>query len=324
MLGFLVRRIGMCILVLWVISVLTFILMLLSPGDPINIYINPEVSRSITPEAIEMLRHKMGLDRPLILQYFHWIGNFVQGNWGFSFLSKAPVLRDILLRLPNTLLLSGSALLLSTLVAIPVGIMSAVKQYSFLDYVATTTAFFGISIPRFWFALMLTYVFAVQLRWLPSTGMSSVRFDLTAWGHFVDVVRHLVLPTLALALPSMASWARYQRSSLLETLGQDYVRTARAKGLRERIVIVRHAARNAMIPMVTLAGLTLPALVGGSYIVETIFGWPGMGRLGLNAIMARDYPVIMGVTMTTAAVVLLGNLLADVAYVFVDPRIQYQ
>jgi len=188
----------------------------------------------------------------------------------------------------------------------------------------TTMAFFGVSVPSFWFALVLMQVFANQLGWFPAVGMHSVREQLYGWDAIRDVIRHLVLPAVVLAMPSMASWTRYMRSSLLEVIGEEYVRTARAKGLRERTVVLRHVLKNALIPLITLLGLSLPVVVGGAFIIETVFGWPGMGRLGINAIMARDYPLIMGVTMMSSVLVISGNLLADTAYAWVDPRIRYQ
>ncbi|HIQ05153.1 MAG TPA: ABC transporter permease [Anaerolineae bacterium] len=227
-------------------------------------------------------------------------------------------------RLPNTILLGGVAMMLALLLSVPLGILSAFKQYSLFDYTITSIAFFGISVPPFWLALVLMQLFANQLGWLPAVGMHSIRQQLTGWSATVDVIKHLIMPAVVLAMPSMASWMRYMRSGLLEVIGEEYIRTARAKGLRERTVILRHALKNALIPMITLLGLSLPVVVGGAFIIETVFGWPGMGRLGVNAIMARDYPLIMGVTMMSSVLVIFGNLLADIAYAWADPRIRYQ
>lgn len=216
--------------------------------------------------------------------------------------------------------MSGCALLVAVVVAIPLGVLSAVKRYSFLDYIATFIAFVGISIPSFWFALLIVFLFSNRLGWLPSVGISSVSGNLQGVDKIVDVIKHLILPVIALSFSEAAYWMRYQRASLLENLNQDYVRTARAKGLKERMVIWRHAFRNSLVSTVTLIGLSLPWLVNGSYITESIFGWPGMGRLGITSIMARDYPVVMAVTMLSALLVIVGNLVSDVMYAFVDPR----
>jgi peptide/nickel transport system permease protein len=317
---YLMRRLLLLIPLLLVISFISFMVMYFAPGDPVAMYINPQ-KRSMTAAEMNELRHKLGLDRPVLVQYVYWLGNTVQGNWGYSLKSRAPVTQEIFSRLPNTLLLGGIALLITLILAIPIGMLSAIKRYSILDYTATVGAFLGISIPGFWFALLLIQVFSNDLRWLPSVGMQTFGRNMSGTEQFTDVLSHLVLPVLALSVVEIAYWARYQRSSLLEVLHQDYIRTARAKGLQERWVIWKHAFRNSLIPMVTLLGLTLPDLVNGSYIIETVFGWPGMGRLGVSSILQRDYPVVMGVTMLSALLVVSGNLIADVLYALIDPRI---
>jgi len=319
---YLLRRILVSLLVLFTVSAGSFVLMHLAPGDPVYVYVNPE-KRNMSPESLDALRHQLGLDRPILVQYLFWLRNTLEGNWGYSVKSRAPVLREIASRLPNTLLLSFASLILAVVVAIPIGTLSAVKQYSIVDYLSTIGAFVGISVPSFWFALILIWLLSVKLGWLPSTGMRTLTVELTGGAAMLDVIRHLVLPVVVLSLAQMSEWTRYVRTALLEVLGQDYIRTARAKGVPESMVTVKHALRNALIPVITIAGLSLPALVNGAYVVETIFGWPGMGRLGVNAIMARDYPVIMGVTMMSCVVVIAGNLLADLAYVVADPRIHY-
>jgi peptide/nickel transport system permease protein len=306
---------------LLVISMLSFMVMHLAPGDPLAMYINPQ-KRSLTTAQMDELRHSLGLDRPIYVQYVYWLKNTIQGDWGYSLKSRAPVTEEILSRLPNTLLLGGVAILLTLTLAIPLGILSAVKRYSLIDYLATFGAFICISMPGFWFALILIQIFSNRLGWLPSVGMQTIGKDLLPTEAFIDQVKHLILPVLALSVVEIAYWARYQRSSLLEVLNQDYIRTARAKGLAERRVIWKHAFRNSLIPMVTLLGLTLPELVNGAYIIESVFGWPGMGRLGVSSILSRDYPVVMGVTMLSAVLVVLGNLIADVLYALVDPRIR--
>jgi peptide/nickel transport system permease protein len=322
MLHYMMRRLGASLLVLFFVSIVTFLIMNLAPGDPLSMFIDPE-RPVMTEEQADLLRHKLGLDQPLIVRYSYWLKNWLIGNWGYSIASKTPVANEVLSRLPNTALLSATALVLAVAVAIPIGVLSAVRQYSALDYVMTSLSFVGISVPRFWLALVLVTVFSMKLHWLPSVGMHSLRGDLVGMANVLDVARHLVLPALVMASTQMASWMRYQRSSLLEVVRMDYIRTARAKGLSEWRVILRHALRNAIIPILTLLGLTIPALFSGSYITETIFGWPGIGRLGVNAIISRDYPVIMGVTMLSAILVLAGNLIADLCYAAADPRIHY-
>ncbi|HEY63196.1 MAG TPA: ABC transporter permease [Caldilineae bacterium] len=321
---YIIRRLVQMIPLLFAISVLSFLIMHLAPGDPTAMYIDPTKGAGSNPEALQRLRRQLGLDQPLYIQYWKWLTNTLRGNWGYSFINRQPVLDNIMARLPNTILLSGVAMTMALLAAIPIGILSAFKQYSVFDYTVTALAFFGISVPPFWLALVLMQVFANHLGWLPAVGMRSVREQFSGWPAVVDVIKHLILPATVLAMPSLASWMRYMRSSLLEVIGAEYIRTARAKGLRERTVILRHALRNALIPLITLLGLSLPVLVGGAFIIETVFGWPGMGRLGVNAILARDYPLIMGVTMMSSVLVILGNLLADIVYAWVDPRIRYQ
>jgi peptide/nickel transport system permease protein len=295
--------------------------MRLAPGDPVAMYANPQ-KRVLTAEEIEQIREKLGLNQPIYMQYAKWLFTSLQGNLGYSFKTKAPVLEEILVRLPNTLLLAGSAIFITLLIGIPIGAFSALRRYTVIDYSITVVSFIGISMPSFWVAFILITILSNQLGWLPPVGMHTFGQDLSFLKQTIDVGKHLLMPVLAMAFVEIAYWARYQRSSLLEVLGQDYVRTARAKGLKEKLVIWKHAFRNALIPMVTLAGLTLPDLVNGSYIIETVFGWPGMGRLGVQSILNRDYPVVMGVTMLSALLVVVGNLLADFLYAFVDPRIQ--
>lgn len=321
---YVVRRLIQMIPVLLAISILSFLIMHLSPGDPTAMYADPTKPISGSVEAHQRLRRQLGLDQPLYVQYGKWLINTLSGNWGYSFTNRQPVLDNIMARLPNTALLAGVAMTVAFLVSIPIGVLSALKQYSGFDYVVTTVAFFGISVPSFWFALVLMQVFAHQLGWLPVVGMHSVREQYTGWAAVIDVTKHLLMPATILSLHSVANWTRYVRSSLLEVVGEEYIRTARAKGLKERTVILRHALRNSLIPMITLLGLSLSSVVGGAFITETVFGWPGMGRLGVNAILARDYPLIMGVTMMSSVLVMLGNLLADIAYAWADPRICYQ
>jgi peptide/nickel transport system permease protein len=270
----------------------------------------------------------MGLDKPVWQQYLIWMGlmptsqgeynGLLQGDLGISYIDQTSVSKNILDRLPNTLILSVTSLAISLCLAIPLGVWSAVKQYSVFDNVSTVLSTAGVSIPSFWFGLIAILFFSVELRWLPSGGMYTLGKEKTIG----DFLKHLFMPAAILSILRVASWNRYTRASMLEVIRQDYVRTARAKGLMERLVIIRHALRNALIPVVTLLGLSLPGLVSGSLITETIFGWPGMGRLAYHAATKRDYPVIMGTLVVSTALVILGNLLADVTYSFLDPRIK--
>jgi len=321
---YLVRRFIQMIPLLLVISILSFLVMHLAPGDPTAMYADPLKPISSDPEALELLRHQLGLDEPVYVQYWKWLLNTIQGDWGYSFINRQPVIDNIGDRLPNTILLAGVAIGTALILSIPIGILSAIKQYSIFDYLVTTSAFFGISIPSFWLALLLMHIFSYKLEWLPTVGMHSLREQYTGLAAAKDVFLHLILPGTVLSMHSLASWTRYMRSSLLEVIAEDYIRTARAKGLREKTIIMRHAIKNSLIPMITLLGLSVPTIVGGSFITETVFGWPGMGRLGVNAIFQRDYPLIMGVTMMSSLLVVIGNLIADVAYAWVDPRISYQ
>lgn len=321
---YILRRLVLTIPLLFVISILSFLVMHLAPGDPTAFFADPNKPESSSPAEIARLREQLGLDDPLHVQYAKWLLNTVQGNWGYSLINKKSVAGEMRERLPNTLLLGGFALALALLVSIPVGIISAIKKYTLFDYAVTGLTFIGVSMPSFWFALLLMQLFTNQLDWLPAVGMRTLREELTGGAAVLDVARHLILPGVVLSMGSMASWTRYQRSSLLEVIGQDYMRTARAKGLREQTVILRHALKNSLIPMITLLGMSLPHLVSGAFIIETVFAWPGMGRLGIGAIMARDYPVVMAVTMVASLVVVMGNFLADLAYAWADPRIRYE
>ena len=318
---YVIRRLLQAIPLLIAISILVFALIELAPGDPSQMYVDPE--KGADPAYIAQVRASLGLNDPVYVRYLAWLGKTVNGDFGFSFRTRRPVALEIGDRLPNTLLLGGVSLVLSLLIAIPIGIISALKRYTITDYVLSTLALIGISVPVFWVALLLLQVFAIQFNWLPAVGMHDVRQSYEGWGEVLDVLRHMILPTIVLSLAQMAGWSRYQRSALLEVLGQDYIRTARAKGMRERRVIALHALRNALIPMVTLIGLSVPTIVTGAFITETIFGWPGMGRLGVEAVNGRDYPIIMAVTMLSAILIIAGNLFADIAYAWVDPRIRY-
>lgn len=318
---FIVRRLIQAIPMLLIISLLTFGIVEIAPGDAAQMYIDPD--KGADPEYIAQIRTTLGLDQPVHVRYVSWLTQTLRGDFGFSFRSRRAVSLEVGDRLPNTLLLGGSALAVAFLLAIPIGAISALKRYSILDYAVSTLSLIGISVPIFWVALLLIQVFAIQFDVFPASGMRNVRQQYTGWQDTLDVLHHLVLPTIVLALAQIASLSRYQRSAMLDVLGQDYIRTARGKGLAERRVIILHALRNSLIPMITLIGISVPSVVTGAFITESIFSWPGIGRLGVDAVRGRDYPVIMAVTMLSALLILLGSLIADIAYVWADPRIRY-
>lgn len=283
-----------------------------------------EENPDFTAEDLARLRAKYGLDDPVPVRYLKWLGNLAQGDWGNSFASKQPVLQEISDRLPNTVLLMGVMLIVTLLVAIPLGIISALKQYSWVDHTLTTVAFAGNSLPVFWFGLMLIIIFHVTLKrpdgtpLLPGSGMATLGAPFS----LVDRIEHLILPVAMLALVSAAGYMRYMRSSMLDVINQDYVRVARAKGLKENMVIYKHALRNALIPMVTLIALDIPSLFGGALFTETIFAWPGIGRLYFGAALKADYPMVMAVLVIYSGLIILSNLLVDVLYTLLDPRIR--
>jgi len=314
------RRLLQLIPLLIGVSLISFFVMHLAPGDPTALFINPNVD----PQELIRIRANWGLDQPVIVQYFYWLGNAFRGNFGVSYTTGLPVMQEIIERLPATLLLMISSYILTLLITIPLGVISAVKKGSWFDNLVTVISFAGMATPTFWFGLMLMLLFSVQLGWLPAVGMYDVGIGNKELGiRIFDVVRHMILPLLTMTLLGLAGMTRYQRAAMLEVLNQDYIRTARAKGLPERVVIFKHALRNALIPIVTILGLSLPDLFGGAFIIETIFAWPGMGRLGVMAIFQRNYPLIMGITVFSAVLIVLGNLLADMGYAWVDPRIRY-
>ena len=313
---YLTRRTLQSVPLLLLITLVIYLLLRATPGGPLSLY---EGDPNVTPADLARLRQQMGLDEPPPVQYAKWLSGFVQGDWGWSLVTKRPVLQMMAERLRNTLLLMSLSFGVSLLIAIPVGIISAVRQYSAFDHIATTIAFVGNSLPTFWIGLMLIMIFGVGLHWLPAGGM----FTIGAPFSVEDRLRYLVLPVMTLALFDATHYARYLRSSLLDVIRQDYVRTAYAKGLRERTVIREHSFKNAAIPLVTVIALDLPQLFSGALITETIFAWPGMGRLFWEAAGRVDYPVLMGIFTVAASLVVLFNLVADLVYAWLDPRIKY-
>lgn len=318
MFAYFIRRLLINIPILIGITIIIFLLASMMPGDAVLAMISSETP--VSDEMIKMRQGELGLDLPLHIQYLRWIGNLAKGNLGFSFVSAESVSKMIAMRIPATLELMGVSLLISILLGLTLGTISAFKQYSLLDYSFTIFGFIGISIPDFFLGMILVFVFALKLKLFPTSGF------ITAGEEFslADNLRHVFLPALALALVRTAVFMRYTRASILEVLGNDYVRTARAKGLKQNIIVLRHVMRNALIPVITIIGINLGVLFAGSVIIETIFQWPGIGMMFINAVTARDSPVIMGYVLLTSIIVLASNLLTDLTYSLVDPRIRYE
>lgn len=301
------------------ISIISWVIITQAPGSPIALTLDPKVS----PKIIEQMEKNYDLDKPIYQQYFLWLKRLFTGNL-YSFKDGRPVMRKIGERIWNTLLLNLVAMLIIFSLAIPLGVFSARRQYSFLDHLGTLGAYLGISIPSFWLAYLLI-LGTVKLFGYPVLGMRSfVTEDFSTMEIVLDRLWHLMLPSIILAIGGIAALSRYTRSSMLEVVRQDYVRTARAKGLPEETVYYKHALRNALLPIITLFGFLIPGLIGGSIIMETVFAWPGIGRLAYQAVLARDYPVVMTINTITAVLVLIGNFLADILYGIADPRIRYQ
>ena len=314
-----ILRLFHSLLVLFVVSIGAFALMRFTPGDPVAALIGQQ-TRLMSPEDLALIRKNLGLDDPIYIQYGRWLNNAVHGDLGYSLGLKRPVTTLIAERIRPTFTLIGLSLCLSVSIGILLGVLSAIRRYTPFDYTVTIFSFIGNSMPQVWIGLMLVFIFSIKLGWLPAGGMTTLGAD--SEGSFVDRVRHLVLPVTTLTITNLVIWTRYQRSSLIEVLGQDYVRVARAKGLRERTVLVRHAWRNSLAAIVTLLGNSVVFLVEGAYIVETIFSWPGLGRLGVDAILKRDYPLVMGVVVLSSVFIITGNLLADLAYGALNPRLR--
>jgi peptide/nickel transport system permease protein len=310
---YLVRRLIHALITLLLISLITFTIIHLAPGGP-SILQDPEMSQ----EEAAILRRNMGLDQPLYVQYAKWLYNILRGDFGRSMLHGQPVLRIIGARLWATVILALAGIIITLAVGLPLGVLCALHRNSWLDRLMTLLTFGTISIPPFWLGIMLILIFAVRLRWLPSAGMQTVGAETVS----LDLISHLVMPALVLASFTLAQVIRYTRSSLGDVLRENYILVARAKGLTEHTVLARHALKNALIPVVTIIGLMLPSLIGGAAITETVFAWPGIGRLAVDAAFKRDYPVIMGITILVSIAVIASNLLVDLIYPLFDPRIK--
>ncbi|HPK53905.1 MAG TPA: ABC transporter permease [Smithellaceae bacterium] len=322
MLKYILKRIFFMIPLLLGITVICFVVMRLAPGSPVDLetQMNPKAS----VEMKERLKALYELDKPVHEQYWSWLQKLSRGDLGVSFASDhRPVAAKIMERIPVTILLEFLSLLIIIAVAVPLGVLSAVHQNSLFDKLTGVFVFIGFAVPTFWLALLLMIFFGIHLGWLPISGLRSLNYEyLTSWGQFVDLARHLVLPVFISAFGGLAGLSRYMRANMLEVIRQDYIMTARAKGLSERTVIYKHALRNALLPAITILGLSIPGLIGGSVIFETIFAIPGMGQLFYMAVMARDYPTVMGILLIGAVLTLVGNLIADVSYAVADPRIR--
>ena len=310
---YILNRLGQSALLLVGVSIIGFALMHLAPGGPLALYtINP----TVTAQDIERVKHQFGLDQPMYVQYVKWASGMATGHWGYSFFGGRPVASIVLERIPATLELMGSSLAVALVIGVASGVLAAVRRNSVFDYATATAAMVALSLPTFWFGLLGIYLFAQVLGWLPAGGISSGN------GGLIDGLRHLVLPMLVLAFVLVAQWSRYTRSAMIDILNQDFMRTARARGLSPSRVLLGHGLRAALVPLVTLAGLQLPTLVGGALVTETVFAWPGMGNLFVNALGMRDYPVLMAILMMGALLVVVGNLLADIAVALIDPRVK--
>jgi|SRR5690625_3117423 len=316
MIAYIIRRILLSIPLLFGISIIGFGIVYMAPGSPTAMFVDPTISY----EAQQAFIERYGLDDPIYKQYLTWLGQMLQGNFGYSLIKQGmPVSEMILARLPNTLLLMVSSTILAFLISIPFGIISASRPYTKTDYSITTISFFGLATPNFWLGLMLIMVFSVHLQWFPTGGVATINEPFS----IIDRLHHLILPAFVLATADMAGLTRHTRSSMMNVLDQDYIRTARAKGFRRNKVIYKHGLRNGLLPLITIFGLMLPSFVGGTVITEKIFNWPGIGLLFIDATFQRDYPVIMAGTMISSALVVVGNLVADILYAIVDPRIEY-
>jgi peptide/nickel transport system permease protein len=316
---YIARRLLLMIPVLFGISIVIFALINMAPGDPYSSMIDPNV----TAEDKKVMLESIGYYDSLPVKYVKWLGRAAHGDLGYSIRYKEPVTDVIARNIGNTMLLSLSALLLSVLIAVPIGVISATHKYSIFDYIITVFSFIGLSIPVFFFGMLMIKYLAFDLNLFPISGMVTVGADYTGIKKFFDLLHHMILPVTALGMVNMASLMRYTRSSMLEVIMQDYIRTARAKGLKERIVIYKHALKNALIPVVTVVCMSMGYLLSGALLTETVFSWPGMGTLIYQSILNRDYPLVTASTMLLAIFILLSNLLADILYGFLDPRIKF-
>ncbi len=316
---YIIRRLLQAIPLLFFVSVLMFALLHLLPGGPDQVLFNPHLSAA----GRAAMRARFGLDDPIPIQYLKWLGNALIGNFGFSFATNEPVMNIIGRRFPATLELFSYALLLALVCAIVIGVISAVRQHSITDYTLTTVSYFGIAMPVFLLGIFAQDIFGVILHWLPTSGTATLGYTLDPFDAFIDHLDHLILPMMVLAVTFIAGWNRYMRASMIDVIKQDYMRTARAKGVSPVPLLIRHALRNAVIPLITVVALDFGAVAGGATITEGVFSWPGMGSLFLDSLDRRDYPVLLAILMLSAVFVISFNLIADILYAVMDPRIRY-
>ena len=312
---YIVKRILQMIPVVILVSIFSFMIIHFAPGDPINMYIRQDM----TQQEIDELRVDLGLDGTIAEQYLAWLSNICRGNWGNSLINHQPVAKQIFEKLPATLLLMGTSFVLSILMSIPLGLVSGMKKNKAAEQFISIFAYIGISIPAFWLALMLIIIFSLNLHWLPSNGMRTVGSNSV-----LDILWHLILPGIVLSVGNTAVFTRYIRSNTITQLEEEYVLTAKAKGVSKRRIMTGHVLKNCLLPIITIAGMNLASLVTGSFIIESVFGWPGMGTLGMSAINSRDYPMIMGFTMLSCVILIIGNFIADLLYGVADPRIKQE
>lgn len=314
---YVLKRLGIALMTFFGITLLAYLLTSMMPGSPIDFIVSS--NPNMTAEQVAALEEKMGINQSVIIQYVKWLGEFMQGNLGYSYRTGNSVFEEIIVKLGGTLLLVGASMVLSLIVAIPLGTVAALKPNSVFDYISSGLAFIGNSTPGFFAGMIFIYFFCVKTKLFPMGGMYTSPSNKTVG----DLLLHMVLPCTALALQQVGGYMRHVRSNMLETMGEDYIRTSKAKGLGSTRVVIVHGLRNAMIPIVTVVGMNIPLLIGGSVVTETVFSWPGIGMLMTTSINARDYPIIMGVTVMVATAVLIGNILIDFIYCIVDPRIKY-
>ena len=317
MTAYIIRRLILAMLVLLLVSMFVFLAMRLLPGDPVLMYMSSQSVQEVTEEQLELIRHQFGLDKTLPQQYIQWLGGIFRGDLGTSILNKSPVVVEILRRLPITLHIGVLAFIVASVVGIPAGVLCAIRRGSWLDNLVTTLSNIGITIPVFWLGILLIYAFALHFKWLPVMGYTSPFED------FWMSTKQLIMPVFCLAVGPLAGNARQARSSMLEVIGKDYIRTAWSKGLKERTIIIKHALKNGMLPVVTLSGMGVGGILGGAVLIEQVFNIPGMGRLAVTSVMNQDYPYVQAIALIMAASIVFSNLLVDISYGWLDPRVHY-
>ena len=317
MLTYILRRLFQAVIILVIVTMMVFLIIRLLPSDPIVMYLSRSDANEMNEEQLNMIRHEFGLDKPIYAQYWDWFTNILHGDLGRSILERIPITNEIIRRVPITFELGAIAFFLSLIIGIPAGVICAIRRGKWLDTVVTFFANIGITVPSFWIAMILMYIFALKLDWLPVQGFVSPFTDF--WGN----IKFIILPIFCMCISPIASEARLTRSSMLEVMNQDYIRTAWAKGNRERVVVFKHALKNALIPVITMRGMSLSMIIGGSVIIETVFNIPGMGRLAVNSVVNQDYAYVQGITLIVAFVVVMGNLLTDIVNSWLDPRIRF-